>query len=41
MLNNEAKSVYELRFELKQKIKDEEKLRKKLKNHYQETDKKL
>ena len=41
MLNNEAKSVYDLRYELKQKIKEEEKLRKKLKHHYQETDKKL
>lgn len=41
MLNNETKSVYDLRFELKQKIREEEKLRKKLKHHYLETDKKL
>lgn len=34
VLNNEAKSVFELRYELRQKIKEEEKLRRKLKSHY-------
>lgn len=41
MLDNEAKSVFDLRYDLKHKIKEEEKLRKKLKYHYQEADKKL